>query len=83
MRDLLAETLRTSARSRPRLSIYKSIHGLPRDAPVAMCDASTELVQWDLVYSDRVCETYSVTYNPALVLRTGHAGGRDAIVEVL
>jgi hypothetical protein len=29
------------------------------------CDASTDLVQWDLVHSDRVCETYSVTYNPA------------------
>jgi hypothetical protein len=40
-----------------------------RDAPLAMADARTvaadDLVGSDLIYRDRVGETYSVRYNPA------------------
>ena len=40
-----------------------------RDSPLAVCDARSvafdDLVPSDLVYRDRVGETYSVKYNPA------------------
>ena len=74
------------------INLWRPIHGPLRDAPLAVCDASTvaaaDLVPSDLVYRDRLGETYSVTYNPAttgtsLVLRAGNAGARGSLVEVL
>jgi len=49
--------------------MWRPIRGPLRDAPLAVCDALSvdpgDLVPSDLVYRDRVGETYSVTYNPA------------------
>jgi hypothetical protein len=51
------------------INLWRPIRGPVRDAPLAVCDASSvaphELVPTDLVYRDRVGETYSVRYNPA------------------
>jgi hypothetical protein len=51
------------------INLWRPIRGPLRDAPLAMCDATTvapgDLVPSDLVYKDRVGETYGVTYNPA------------------
>jgi hypothetical protein len=50
------------------INLWRPIRGPLRDAPLAVCDASTvaagDLVASDLVYRDRVGETYGVTYNP-------------------
>ena len=49
--------------------MWRPIRGPLRDAPLAVCDALSvdpgDLVPSDLVYRDRVGETYLVTYNPA------------------
>jgi hypothetical protein len=51
------------------INLWRPIRGPLRDAPLAVCDARTvaprDLVGTDLVYRDRVGETYSVTYSPA------------------
>jgi hypothetical protein len=50
------------------INLWRPIRGPLRDAPLAVCDASSvatdDLVAADLVYRDRVGETYGVTYNP-------------------
>jgi hypothetical protein len=51
------------------INLWRPIRGPLRDAPLAVCDAGSvapsDLVPSDLVYQDRVGETYAVTYNPA------------------
>jgi hypothetical protein len=51
------------------VNLWRPIRGPLRDAPLAMADARTvaadDLVGSDLIYRDRVGETYSVRYNPA------------------
>jgi len=51
------------------INLWRPIRGPLRDAPLAVCDASSvapgDLVPSDLVYQNRVGETYGVTYNPA------------------
>jgi len=50
------------------INLWRPIRGPLRDAPLAVCDAGSvafgDLVPSDLVYQDRVGETYAVTYNP-------------------
>ena len=50
------------------INLWRPIRGPLRDAPLAVCDASSvaadDLVASDLVYQNRVGETYGVTYNP-------------------
>jgi hypothetical protein len=50
------------------INLWRPIRGPLRDAPLAVCDARTvapdDLVPSDLVYQNRVGETYGVTYNP-------------------
>ena len=50
------------------INLWRPIRGPLQDAPLAVCDAGTvrfdELVGSDLVYPDRVGETYSVKYSP-------------------
>ena len=51
------------------INLWRPILDEPlRDAPLAVCDSRTvksdDLVPSDLVYRDRVGETYSVKYNP-------------------
>jgi hypothetical protein len=68
--DLLGRDAEELLRGRVQvINLWRPIHGPLRDAPLAVCDASTvattDLVPSDLIYSDRVGEIYSVTYNPA------------------
>ena len=49
--------------------MWRPIRGPLRDAPLAVCDATSvafaDFVPSDLVYRDRIGETYRVRYNPA------------------
>jgi hypothetical protein len=50
------------------INLWRPIRGPLQDAPLAVCDALSvkpeQLVPSDLIYQDRVGETYSVTYDP-------------------
>jgi len=50
------------------VNVWRPICGPLRDAPLAVCDATsvafTDFVPSDLVYRDRTGETYRVRYNP-------------------
>lgn len=50
------------------VNLWRPIRGPVLDRPLAMCEAGSvaeaDLVATDLVYPDRVGETYSVTYSP-------------------
>jgi hypothetical protein len=71
VRDLLPDDAEELLRGRVQvINFWRPILGEPlRDAPLAVCDsrtvASADLVPSDLVYRERVGETYSVAYNPA------------------
>jgi len=71
VRDLMGEEAEELLRGRVQvINLWRPIRGEPlRDAPLAVCDsrtvASGDLIASDLVYRDRVGETYSVRYNPA------------------
>jgi hypothetical protein len=51
------------------VNVWRPIRGPLRDAPLAVCDATTvaftDFVPSDLVYRDRTGEIYRVSYNPA------------------
>jgi hypothetical protein len=51
------------------LNVWRPIKGPLQDNPLAVCDSSTlkaeDLMASDLIYPDRVTETYSVAYSPA------------------
>ncbi|MGB7098991.1 MAG: CmcJ/NvfI family oxidoreductase, partial [Xanthobacteraceae bacterium] len=51
------------------INLWRPIRGPLLDAPLAVCDARSvepdDLVPSDLVYPDRVGETYSVTHRPS------------------
>jgi hypothetical protein len=71
VRDLLPDEAEELLKGRVQvINMWRPILDEPlRDAPLAVCDsrtlASGDLVPSDLVYRDRVGETYSVKYNPA------------------
>jgi hypothetical protein len=71
VRDLLPDEAEELLRGRVQvINFWRPILNEPlRDAPLAVCDSRTvaagDLVPSDLVYRERVGETYSVTYNPA------------------
>ena len=71
MRDLLPDEAEELLRGRVQvINLWRPILNEPlRDAPLAVCDSRTvdadDLVPSDLVYRERVGETYSVKYNPA------------------
>jgi len=69
VRDLLGDDADELLRGRVQVvNLWRPIRGPLRDAPLAVCDARTvahnDLVGSDLVYRDRVGETYAVKYNP-------------------
>lgn len=70
VRDLLGDEAEDLLRGRVQvINLWRPILDEPlRDAPLAVCDSRTlkpgDLVPSDLVYRDRVGETYSVRYNP-------------------
>ena len=70
VRDLMGEEAEELLRGRVQVvNLWRPIRGPLRDAPLAVCDSRTvaadDLVPSDLVYRERVGETYSVRYNPA------------------
>jgi hypothetical protein len=70
VRDLMGDEAEELLRGRVQVvNLWRPILNEPlRDAPLAVCDSRTvdadDLVPSDLVYRDRVGETYSVKYNP-------------------
>jgi hypothetical protein len=70
VRDLMGEGAEQLLRRRFEIvNVWRPIRGPLRDAPLAVCDATsvafTDFVPSDLVYRDRTGETYRVRYNPA------------------
>src|SRR5260221_7434484 len=70
VRDLLPDEADELLKGRVQVvNVWRPIKGPLQDSPLAVCDATTiepgDLVPSDLVYADRVGETYSVKYNPA------------------
>jgi len=70
VRDLMGEEAEELLRHRFEIvNVWRPIRGPLRDAPLAVCDATsvafTDFVASDLVYRDRTGETYRVKYNPA------------------
>ena len=70
VRDLLPAEAEELLRGRVQIvNLWRPLHGPVQDAPLAVCDALSvaqeDLLASDLVYRDRIGETYSVTYNPA------------------
>jgi hypothetical protein len=70
VRDFFGDEAEELLRGRVQvINLWRPIRGPLRDAPLAVCDAgsvaASDLVPSDLVYRDRVGETYGVTYNPA------------------
>jgi hypothetical protein len=51
------------------INVWRPIVGPLEDAPLAVCDARTispnDLIASDLIYPDKIGETYSLSYNPA------------------
>lgn len=69
VRDFLGAEAEALLKGRLQIiNLWRPIRGPLRDAPLAVCDARSvapgDLVTSDLVYRDRVGETYAVTYNP-------------------
>jgi hypothetical protein len=69
VRDLLGDEADELLKGRVQvINLWRPIRGPLRDAPLAICDAQSvdpaDLVPSDLVYRDRVGETYAVKYNP-------------------
>ncbi len=69
VRDFLGDEAEELLRGRMQvINLWRPIRGPLRDAPLAVCDALSvapgDLVPADLVYRDRVGETYGVTFNP-------------------
>jgi len=70
VRDLLGDEAEELLRGRVQvINLWRPIRGPLRDAPLAVCDAGSvepgDLVPADLVYANRIGETYAVTYNPS------------------
>jgi hypothetical protein len=71
VRDLMGAEAEELLKGRVQvINMWRPIRREPlRDAPLAVCDSRTvaadDLVPSDLVYRERVGETYSVRYNPA------------------
>jgi hypothetical protein len=70
VRDLIPADADALLRGRVQVvNIWRPIRGPLLDAPLAVCDARSvapdDLVPSDLIYPNRVGETYSVTYRPA------------------
>jgi len=69
VRDLMGDEAEELLKGRVQvINMWRPIRGPLRDAPLAVCDARTvdpqDLVPADLVYRERVGETYSVKFNP-------------------
>jgi hypothetical protein len=69
VRDLLPDEADKLLAGRVQIiNLWRPIRGPLQDSPLAVCDASSvrpeQLIPSDLLYPDRVGETYSVTFHP-------------------
>ena len=69
VRDFLPDEAEALLKGRVQvINLWRPIRGPLRDAPLAVCDARSvaprDLVPSDLVYQNRIGETYAVTFNP-------------------
>jgi len=69
VRDLLGAEAKSLLQKRfAIINVWQPLQGPVRDAPLAVCDAGSanpdDFVASDLIYRDRVGETYAVKYNP-------------------
>ncbi len=69
VRDLIPDEAEELLKGRVQIiNLWRPIRGPVLDSPLAVCDARTvkpdDLVASDLVYPNRVGETYAVKYNP-------------------
>jgi hypothetical protein len=70
VRDLLPDEAGQLLKQRfAVINVWRPIRGPLEDSPLAVCDARSvafsDFVPLDLIYQDRVGETYQVKYNPA------------------
>jgi hypothetical protein len=70
VRDLMGDEAEKLLKGRFAIvNLWRPIRGPLRDAPLALCDATSvtpsDFVASDLIYRDRTGETYNVAYNPA------------------
>ncbi len=70
VRDFFPDDAEELLRGRVQIiNIWRPIRGPLLDSPLAVCDVRSvtqqDLVASDLIYKDRVGETYGVTFNPA------------------
>jgi len=70
VRDLIPEDSSELLRGRVQvINLWRPIRGPLLDAPLAVCDAQSvdpqDLIPSDLIYRERIGETYSVTYRPS------------------
>jgi hypothetical protein len=70
VRDLLTDEASNLLQGRVQIiNVWRPIRGPLLDAPLAVCDARSvereDLVPSDLIYQQRIGETYSVTYRPS------------------
>jgi hypothetical protein len=70
IRDLMGDEAEELLRHRFEIvNVWRPIRGPLRDAPLAICDATSvdfaDFVPSDLVYRDRTGETYRLRYNPS------------------
>ena len=61
--------MRVGGRRFLEVNVWRPIAGPLQDAPLALCDARTiaadDLIASDLIYRDKVGETYALSYSPA------------------
>ena len=70
VRDLIPEDASELLRGRVQvINLWRPIRGPLLDAPLAVCDAQSvdpqDLIPSDLIYRERIGETYSVAYRPS------------------
>jgi len=70
VRDLLGDEAEALLKHRfAVVNLWRPITGPVEESPLALCDAQSiaraDLVATDLIYRDRIGETYSLAYNPA------------------
>jgi len=70
VRDLIPDEAQKLLHGRVQvINLWRPIRGPLLDAPLAVCDAQSvdpeDLIPSDLIYRERIGETYSVTYRPS------------------
>lgn len=87
VRDLLPDEAEELLRHRfAVVNVWRPIRAPLLHLPLALCDAGTlapeDIVASDLIYPDRLGETYSIRYNPAHRWFYFPAMGRDEVVLI-